>query len=475
MLVARAQLPLQSGFCAGGLQQCLLLCQVQTGGDSAIVTVLHQRRSLLHRCDRIVQNADLRIHLAQREEVGGGLRGQHQLHVFKVRTGGLVTRIGAFHAAPGAPEKVRLVTQLERQAPGVLRDGPVHHSSQRRAVCREPKPLERRRHASLRVEVADRHRSQRTHLLHSRTRGKQVLIRGQHRGFQAIQVGVVEDLPPCALRDLVLWIARPPRTFGVPCRRLRLGRRRRVIIRSDGMAPGQQDRRANEHYAARASHEGFPTITRTTCPFSNESGGFCTTRSFALTPCRISKLVPKSRPITMDRNCTRSPAPTTALLGPSDRNNMGLDGTDSRLPFTGTSKWTCAYAPGNRRPALFGTSTSVSSVRVFWSMALAVRTTVPPKRDAGNSASPIHARIPARMLGASASGTLTYTRNGSISARLNSSLPDPPLPAFTSAPMSTLRRVSTPAKGGSTCLNDSSSCSRRTFASAAAMFAWACA
>jgi hypothetical protein len=114
VLVVRAQLPLQSGLRAGGLQQRLLLRQVQTGGDSAIVTVLDQRRGLLDRSDCIVQNANLRIHLAKREEVGGGLRGQHQSYVLEVRAGGLVRRIGGFHAAPRPSEKIRLVTQHER-------------------------------------------------------------------------------------------------------------------------------------------------------------------------------------------------------------------------------------------------------------------------------------------------------------------------------------------------------------------------
>jgi hypothetical protein len=205
------------------------------------MTVLDQLQGLPERGDRIVQNADLRIHLAEREEVGGSLRGQHQLHVLEVRSGGLVRRIGGLDAASGPPEEIRLVTQHERQVPRVLRDGPVDHASQGGTIRRETKPLERGRHAGLRVEVAERNRSQRARLPQSRACRDQVLIRREHARLQPIQLSVPEDSPPRAFRNLISWIARPPRPFRPPCRR-RWRRWGHMIIRSDSVARRQQNR-----------------------------------------------------------------------------------------------------------------------------------------------------------------------------------------------------------------------------------------
>ncbi len=56
------------------------------------------------------------------------------------------------------------------------------------------------------------------------------------------------------------------------------------------------------------------------------------------------------------------------------------------------------------------------------------------------------------------------TRRWSVAASWYSTVPGPAPPASIKAPTSVLRAVITPAKGATTCLNDSSCCNRETLA-----------
>src|SRR5271155_1719600 len=108
----------------------------------------------------------------------------------------------------------------------------------------------------------------------------------------------------------------------------------------------------------------------------------------------------------MERNCTLSSGPTTATRAPSARNSIAFTGTVTLFTPEPTEKCTSPNEPGNKRPFWFGTSTSVSKVRVDGSIASAVRTTLPKNFWPGNSCNVTAVLAPTLINGAYACGTL---------------------------------------------------------------------
>ena len=100
-------------------------------------------------------------------------------------------------------------------------------------------------------------------------------------------------------------------------------------------------------------------------------------------------------------------------------------------------------------------STSILSVRLVWSIALALRTMVPVIGWVGSESRVTETFAPFSILSAYTSGTATKMRNCCIAAMWKSSrgaiaeaLPEP---AVIRSPMSVLRAVITPSKGAVTC------------------------
>src|SRR6201993_4865876 len=106
------------------------------------------------------------------------------------------------------------------------------------------------------------------------------------------------------------------------------------------------------------------------------------------------------------RSSTLLSGPTTASRVPSERNSIALTGTVTLLTLDPTAKCTSPNDPGNRRPSRFGTSTSVSNVRVLGSIDSAVRATLAENLCPGNSCRVTVVDAPTLMNGAYACGTL---------------------------------------------------------------------
>jgi len=196
------------------LEQCLLLGQVETGRRCRHRGGSGQRRGFSKR-PPYRQNADLRSTSQSEKKSAASPRSAPALRFRDSRRLALITTLGGLHAAPRLSEKIRLVTQYERQVPRVL--GDPAHPPLRPETGGSPtaEPLERRRHAGLRIEVADGHRSQRARLLQPGGRRNQVLIRRQYPVSRRSRSASWEDPPPGSFGNLISWIASA--ATALPC------------------------------------------------------------------------------------------------------------------------------------------------------------------------------------------------------------------------------------------------------------------
>ncbi len=101
-------------LCARGVEERFLLRDVKTRCDTAFVAGVHQLKTFGKRVHRAPKNADLRIHLAQREIIAGKFGGDDEARVFEVGRSGLIGPLRGFDGAATAAEEVDFVADGER-------------------------------------------------------------------------------------------------------------------------------------------------------------------------------------------------------------------------------------------------------------------------------------------------------------------------------------------------------------------------
>ena len=109
-----ALLPQKNGLGARGVEQRFFLRDVKTRGDTAFVAGVHQLKTFGKRVHCTAKNADLRIHLAQREIIAREFGGDDEARVFEVGRSGLIGPLRGFDRAATAAEEVDFVAHGER-------------------------------------------------------------------------------------------------------------------------------------------------------------------------------------------------------------------------------------------------------------------------------------------------------------------------------------------------------------------------
>ncbi len=279
VFVLRALLLHQIQLRDRGIEQRLLLCQVESRGHSAGMTVLDQLQSLLLNVNRFLHDPSFGIELAQGEVVGGEFRGQHQVDVVHVRCRGLQGSVRGFQGAPVFSEEVGFVTEQKGNFVGALGERSPHGDNFRPmsgvAVARCI-----RIGAGLREQSSRGNPSQRARLVQAVLRRRQRLVGLQQLLLVVVQLGVVENLPPCAFGQRVLGSGDTPRAFRLV---RRWGLHLRTLILRSYHASRQQSAGGNAGRQGQPLHDGLPPwfggAMLTCCPSSSESAGLMTTWS----------------------------------------------------------------------------------------------------------------------------------------------------------------------------------------------------
>ena len=96
-----------------GIQQGLLLRQVQPGGDAAFMAMVHQDKSFLLNLDRLLHHLIFGIEFAQAEVVSSEFRGQDQLNILQIGRRALQAGVGGLQSLTGSTEQIDFVVQAK--------------------------------------------------------------------------------------------------------------------------------------------------------------------------------------------------------------------------------------------------------------------------------------------------------------------------------------------------------------------------
>src|SRR5277367_2462461 len=186
-----------------------------------------------------------------------------------------------------AAKKINFVIQSKRDGEKVLRDrGERRWRSEQRTVARNTLAICRWVRVQFRIQTRCSNTRECPRLREPRNSCLQTLVVGHRPLFVLVELFVVEDLPPRALRNLVGGVGRLPRSGRLPA--VRNGDFRLLVFRPSSESAGS---RKQEHAGkCEPLHDcppaGVPTCTCS--PSSRESGGFSTRVSVACKPPRIS-------------------------------------------------------------------------------------------------------------------------------------------------------------------------------------------
>ncbi len=274
-----------------GVELGLGLGDVGLRGRAALVAVRREPQRRLEGVHCLVEELLLRVGRAQLEIVQGQLRLQAQARRLEVGGGRLRLAPGRRHRAPHAAPQVDLVGHVEREQQ-VAAVADVRARAQEGLI----RGLTDRAEAGARGDRGKERRAieadERARLAQPRLGDLQILVGRRDLHLERLEVGIGEDGPPPALRQMIA------RRGGLPAVSLLVGRghRRRGfrVLGPDHAAP-EQERGQRSAARARRFHRGAPAgavAIRTRVPLVRESGGPTTTWSVGARPETISTVWP---------------------------------------------------------------------------------------------------------------------------------------------------------------------------------------
>ena len=220
------------------------------------MAIHHQLQSLLLNVDRLLHHLGFGIEFAQAEVIGGQLRGQHQVHVVHVGCGRLQVGIRGLHAAPHLAEEVGLVIDEERDLVGALGQRPAN-GYDFRTIARIAIAGGVGIDIGLGKESRRGHPRQRARFLQPILRRQQRLIGLEQLLLVGVQLGIVEDFPPCALGKRVFGSRLAPRGFGLVGVSGSL-RRRTIVVRAHHASSQQSHAARSAAARVRPLHDFWP-------------------------------------------------------------------------------------------------------------------------------------------------------------------------------------------------------------------------
>jgi len=228
VLVLRALILQQLKLRCARINQRPLLSQIETGGESKIMSRPDEPERIAFQPQAVAHHVDLGVEFSQREIVGRELRDQDQTGVFEIRVGLLRGGPCAFDLAANPAEQISLVIHCRSERKVVLHRGLIRFRiGGKRPVrrCLATRGASAKIHRRIQSRRRDGHLVAR--LIEPRRGNFDVLI-GVERAFhQWIQGIIVEQPPPLALQGAVGRRRRVPRRWRLPAGR---GVHRRLVV-----------------------------------------------------------------------------------------------------------------------------------------------------------------------------------------------------------------------------------------------------
>ena len=234
----------------GGRELGFGLGDIEVGGDTTLAAVLGEFERTAVGDHGFLQQLVLGIERAQGEVVNGDFGLDGELGGFEIIGRGSHTRARALDLAAHAAPDIELPTGIERDDEGV-ESGPVAGGAGAgRLVGANALAGEGGVGRELGEEVGARDVHKGAGLLEVRIGGRELLVVGGREGFEAVQIGVAEEFPPGAARQVGGGLGRLPnprvsRTCATKGRRHGVGAegRRPLVVRADGAAGQRGDDR----------------------------------------------------------------------------------------------------------------------------------------------------------------------------------------------------------------------------------------
>ena len=217
IFVLFALLTKKDGLGARRIEKRFFLSDIETGGDTASVASLHETKPLIERSDGAIEDANLGVKLSERKIVTGELGSDEKADILEIRCGGLVGSLRGFDAAAAGTEEIGFVANGEGDGEGVLRGGAeLNRNTIGGTIAGKALPLSGRSRAELGEFRGDLECRERAGLFETPYGNFDGLVFGESLLLERVELIVVEDGPPLALRQGIARRAFAPGLGDIP-------------------------------------------------------------------------------------------------------------------------------------------------------------------------------------------------------------------------------------------------------------------